>query len=160
MGEIIKVEIDKVIVGLDDGSVIRVDINDVDFVPKVGDKVKIFNDGDHSYIKKADYNFEKNESFKNTDEQDYDKKDSNVTNIYVNQNNNVPYGKYPVNKIAYALLALLLGGIGAHKFYAKKIGTGILYLIFFWTFIPGIVAFIEFIIALTKTPDEYGNIYV
>lgn len=69
-------------------------------------------------------------------------------------------GKVLVNKLVYALLAFFLGGLGAHKFYAGKIGLGILYLVFFWTFIPGIIAFIEFIIALTKTADADGNIEV
>lgn len=69
-------------------------------------------------------------------------------------------GKKSVNKIGYALLAFFLGGFGAHKFYAGKVGLGILYLLFCWTFIPGIIAFIEFIVALTKTADVNGNIEV
>lgn len=161
MGEIIKIEADKVVVGLDDGSVVRVDLDDVDFVPSLGDKVKVFNDGDNNYIRKAKEKSEE-ENFKTVNEREYyrDDLDNRVTNIYVNQNSNIPYGKYPVNKWIYALLAFFLGGFGAHKFYSKKIGKGILYLIFSWTFIPGIIAFIEFIIALTKTPDENGNIYM
>ncbi len=66
----------------------------------------------------------------------------------------------PVNKVAYALFALLLGGLGAHKFYAGKIGLGFLYLFFCWTCIPGIIALIEGIVALTKQADENGNILV
>ncbi|KPS90936.1 hypothetical protein AN697_28135, partial [Enterobacter cloacae subsp. cloacae] len=50
------------------------------------------------------------------------------------------------SRIAAALLAFFLGGFGAHKFYLGKIGQGFLYLIFCWTFIPAIIAFIEFII--------------
>jgi hypothetical protein len=38
---------------------------------------------------------------------------------------------------------LFLGGLGAHKFYMGETGLGILYLVFFWTGIPSIVAFIE-----------------
>ena len=41
------------------------------------------------------------------------------------------------------LLALFLGGFGAHKFYMGHIGLGVLYLLFFWTFIPAIVALVE-----------------
>jgi TM2 domain-containing membrane protein YozV len=40
------------------------------------------------------------------------------------------------NKLVAALLAIFLGGIGAHKFYLQKTGMGILYLVFFWTGIP------------------------
>ncbi|ARU65175.1 hypothetical protein BTV20_06890 [Histophilus somni] len=63
-----------------------------------------------------------------------------------------------VNKIAYCLLAFFLGGLGIHKFYAGKTGLGILYLLFCWTFIPGFIALIEFIIGLTKPADDNGNI--
>lgn len=70
------------------------------------------------------------------------------------------YGQRGVNKLAYCLLAFFLGGIGAHKFYAGKILPGVLYLLFCWTFIPGIIAFIEFLIGLTKESDENGMIWL
>ena len=76
----------------------------------------------------------------------------------VNQGGYVRVGK-PVNKIVYCLLAFFLGGIGIHKFYAGKIGMGIVYLLFCWTFIPGFIAFIEFIIGLCKKADANGNIW-
>lgn len=63
-----------------------------------------------------------------------------------------------VNKVTYALFAFFLGGFGAHKFYAGKVGTGILYIVFCWTFIPSIIALIEGIVALTKPADANGNI--
>ncbi len=47
------------------------------------------------------------------------------------------------NKTVAVLLALLLGGIGAHKFYLGRPVMGVVYLIFFWTLIPGLVALIE-----------------
>ncbi|MDD6205216.1 TM2 domain-containing protein [Succinivibrio sp.] len=67
---------------------------------------------------------------------------------------------HSVNKVGYVLLAFFLGGIGIHKFYAGHILLGFIYLIFCWTFIPGFIAFIEFIIGLCKTADEKGNIQV
>lgn len=65
-----------------------------------------------------------------------------------------------VQKGIYILLALLLGGIGAHKFYAGKWVVGILYLLFSWTYIPVCLAFIDLLIAAFQTPDQYGNIRV
>ena len=38
--------------------------------------------------------------------------------------------------------------------------AGVLYLLFCWTGIPAVIALIEFIIALTKTADERGQIEV
>ena len=69
-------------------------------------------------------------------------------------------GKKPVNKIAYGLLGILLGGLGVHKFYAGKIGLGIVYILFSWTGIPSIIGLIEGIIGLTKEEEEPGMILV
>jgi TM2 domain-containing membrane protein YozV len=41
------------------------------------------------------------------------------------------------------LLAIFLGGFGAHHFYLGRTGLGVLYLCFFWTLIPHIIALIE-----------------
>ncbi len=40
-------------------------------------------------------------------------------------------------------LALLLGGVGAHKFYMGNTGLGIVYILFSLTSIPAIIGFIE-----------------
>lgn len=63
------------------------------------------------------------------------------------------------SRIAAALLAFFLGGFGVHKFYLGRVGQGILYLLFFWTFIPAIIAFIEFIILLVMSDDEFNKKY-
>ena len=52
----------------------------------------------------------------------------------------------PVSKAVLLLLTFFGGGLGAHKFYLGKYWQGALYLLFFWTGIPGLVALIEFII--------------
>jgi TM2 domain-containing membrane protein YozV len=41
------------------------------------------------------------------------------------------------------LLAVILGSFGAHHFYLRRKGLGILYLVLFWTGIPGILGIIE-----------------
>lgn len=58
------------------------------------------------------------------------------------------------------ILAILLGGIGAHKFYLNETGMGILYLVFCWTFIPAIIGLIEGILYLTKSDAEFQDAYV
>lgn len=47
------------------------------------------------------------------------------------------------SRIAAAVLALLLGGVGIHKFYTGAWGWGIVYIVFCWTWIPAIVALVE-----------------
>lgn len=63
------------------------------------------------------------------------------------------------SRIAAALFAIFLGGIGGHKFYLGQPGMGILYLAFFWTFIPTIIAFVEFILLLTMTDEAFDARY-
>ena len=65
-----------------------------------------------------------------------------------------------VNKIAYALIAIFIGDFGIHRFYAGRWLSGIIYLLFFWTMIPGLLGLIEGIVAITRDDDGYGNIPV
>ncbi len=57
------------------------------------------------------------------------------------------------------LLAFFLGGFGAHKFYLGRAGAGIIYVLFFWTLIPAIVAFIEMIIYITMSDESFARKY-
>lgn len=50
--------------------------------------------------------------------------------------------------VVYILLAVFLGGIGAHDFYVGKPFKGIIKLLFVWTGIPSIVAIFNIIGAL------------
>ena len=47
------------------------------------------------------------------------------------------------DEVLGVLLAVFLGSFGLHHFYLKQNGLGILYLIFFWTGIPGLMALVE-----------------
>ena len=47
-----------------------------------------------------------------------------------------------------ALLAFFLGAIGIHRFYMGKTTSGVLMLLFSWTFIPSFIALIDLIIIL------------
>lgn len=61
------------------------------------------------------------------------------------------------DKVVAGVLALLLGGIGVHKFYLGKSGLGLVYLLFSWTFIPAVIAFIEAIIILTQSQETFDS---
>lgn len=60
------------------------------------------------------------------------------------------------SKTTAALLCFFFGGLGVHRFYAGKIGTGFLYL--FTAGLFGIGALIDFIMILTGGfKDKQGN---
>lgn len=58
------------------------------------------------------------------------------------------------SRVTAVVLAFLLGGIGAHKFYCGKIGLGFLYLLFFWTWIPALIALVEGILYLVNSSND------
>ena len=59
------------------------------------------------------------------------------------------------SRSAAIFLSLILGGIGAHKFYVDKPGVGFLYLLFCWTFIPAIFGLIESIQYLSMSEEIF-----
>jgi TM2 domain-containing membrane protein YozV len=63
------------------------------------------------------------------------------------------------SRVTAIVLALLLGGVGAHKFYLGQGGMGVLYLLFFWTFIPAVIAFVEAIIYITQSDADFARKY-
>jgi TM2 domain-containing membrane protein YozV len=73
------------------------------------------------------------------------------------------------SKITAGLLALLLGGFGAHKFYLGYTTEAVITLVAVWgglillgipTLIMGVIVFIEGIIYLTKSDEEFEATYV
>jgi TM2 domain-containing membrane protein YozV len=64
------------------------------------------------------------------------------------------------NRMTAVVLALLLGGLGVHKFYLKQNMQGILYLVFCWTFIPVIFAFLEGLNYLFMSEATFYKKYV
>lgn len=61
------------------------------------------------------------------------------------------------SRIAAGVFALVLGGLGIHKFYMGRVGMGILYLLFCWTGIPSLVALIEGILYLTESDEKFNS---
>lgn len=153
MAKIIKVNGDIISIGTNDGGIKEVRATDLSFVPNVGDEVEIYETENNLIVTKKEENKSKESS-------------NSGININVSNNQNgyqpmyVANNTKAVNKVVYCLLAFFLGGIGIHKFYAGKIGSGILYIMFCWTFVPAVIAFIEFLVALCKKADTNGNILV
>ena len=67
-------------------------------------------------------------------------------------------------RITAGIFALVLGGLGIHKFYLGYTGAGIIHLIVIFTLIGtiviSIIALIEGIIYLTKSDEEFDQTYV
>ncbi len=63
------------------------------------------------------------------------------------------------NKTAAGILGILLGGLGAHKFYLGSWGWGIIYILLIWTYIPSVVGLIEGIIYLTMDDHKFDASY-
>ena len=134
---------------------IKVNPSELNFVPQLGDEVEVHKVDDEIIIIKAEQ-----------------KKDDKFNISIVNENNAVQnqsqvvntqttaVGLHYVNKWVYILLAIFLGGVGAHHFYAGYNGKGIIYLLLSWTGIPVILGFFQGILALFKTPDANGKIAV
>lgn len=63
-------------------------------------------------------------------------------------------------KITAGVLAIILGGLGIHKFYLGRVWMGILYLFFCWTAIPAFLGLIEGILYLCCTEEQFQYRYV
>ena len=63
------------------------------------------------------------------------------------------------SKVAAGLLAIFLGGFGVHKFYLGRAGQGLVYLLFCWTFIPAVIGFVEGIVYLFMSDEEFHAKY-
>ncbi|RZJ25841.1 MAG: TM2 domain-containing protein [Brevundimonas sp.] len=101
-------------------------------------------------------------------EVDFEVADGVATNIYVTSAQRVGSSS-DKNKIVAALLAFFLGWLGIHKFYLGKTTAGIIMLLcgtIGWVLLAippmviGLIAFIEFIIYLVKSDEDFHRDYV
>lgn len=145
--KVIRIDASNAIVGLNDGTTKTYPLSAFNYTPMVGDEVQVYGDGANTIIAKASQNTQQGNN------------GSGSQNVYVNVNQSVP-GGHQVNKVAYCIIALLVGGFGIHCFYANRIGQGVCMLLFFWTGIPAIIALVQLIKALCTPADANGMIYV
>lgn len=160
MKSIIQISDDIITIGdTSNNTLLEVRLSDCNFEPNIGDQVNIFSNEKKTLVSKVIP-----EPVKNVVPSTPEGININIVNDNSNKNevpfSNIEGGSNVVNKTTYLLLTFFLGGLGAHKFYSGKTGLGILYLVFCWTYIPSLIALIEFIIACFKTADRQGRILV
>lgn len=63
--------------------------------------------------------------------------------------------KWEKNKTEAGVIAILFGGLGLHKFYMGKYGTGIIYAALCWTFIPVLIAVMEGVHYLSESEEQF-----
>ncbi len=63
------------------------------------------------------------------------------------------------SKIVAVILALLIGGLGIHRFYLGQTKKGILYLVFCWTGLPSILALVDGVRYLLLSDEEFSKKY-
>lgn len=64
------------------------------------------------------------------------------------------------NRVAAILIGFFLGGFGAHWFYVGNVRRGLMYLVFFWTFIPVFLMYIDIIRWALMSEERWNEIYV
>ncbi len=144
--KVIQIQGGTVYIGKDDGTFQTLPLTAFSFVPSVGDEVEIYSNGQQTIVSRK------------TGSSTAEKQSSQNRNYGTSYQQTTYIGPHVVNKVVYCVLAFLLGGLGIHKFYAGRIGKGILYILFCWTGIPSIIALIEFVMALCRPADDNGNI--
>lgn len=63
------------------------------------------------------------------------------------------------NKTLAAIFALFFGSLGVHRFYLGQVGLGILYLVFFFTFIPFFLGLIDALVFFGMSEEEFDFRY-
>lgn len=80
---------------------------------------------------------------------------ANPASLLDNAFNSVTVGEK--NRIVAAVLAIFLGTFGAHHFYLGNTKRGILYVVFFWTYVPAILGFIEGLTYLGQSDATFAQ---
>jgi len=65
----------------------------------------------------------------------------------------------PKSRSVAIVLAVLLGGIGLHKFYLNRPGLGVLYVLFCWTGIPAALGLLEGFVYLIMSDADFHRLY-
>ncbi len=135
MAEILKNDGANVTIGTDDGKIVSVPIGAINFAdPKIGDKVKIYQDGKNYIVQKEA---------------------SSLSGVYQTEAD----GDKKVNKHIFVWVgSFLFGGFGVDRFLRGQVGTGICKILFGWLTL-GIWPMVDWLISIAKAyGSAYGNV--
>lgn len=145
---------------LKQGRVVKGKILNYDLQNNIG--VISGNDGERYKFTKADWKTEKQPIVNQV--VDFSIAGNNAQEIYLDR-----VVSQEKSKIAASLLAFFLGVLGVHKFYLGCNKAGIIMLLCFFpgmflfgipTIIVGVIAFVEFIIYIVKSDQEFEDTYI
>lgn len=85
--------------------------------------------------------------------------DGEISRIGSGEKPDVEINKKKKRKDIAGLLAFFLGGLGIHKFYLGDNKTGLLYLLFCWTYVPAILGLIDTFIIASMSEDKFDEKY-
>lgn len=140
MAKVLQITSDYISIGTDDGTIKDVLPESFTYTPSVGDEVKVFQGQNGRIIVMKD------------DSKKPEQQQVVINNVNTNTNTvRVVHGREKNKWVAF-FLCLLLGVIGAHKFYEGKVGMGILYIFTFG--LAGVGVVIDLIAILLK-PNPY-----
>jgi TM2 domain-containing membrane protein YozV len=86
---------------------------------------------------------------------DFEVLDQRAIGVYRALGNAITSKQEGKNKSITTLLAIFLGGFGAHKFYLGSWGWGIVYLLTCWLYVPFVVAMVEWIRIVLMSDEEF-----
>lgn len=79
----------------------------------------------------------------------------NPNQVPNNQNPFTPANPNGKSRTTAGILAILLGGLGLHRFYLGQTLVGVIFILTCWTYIPAIIGLIDGIMLLTQSDEEF-----
>ena len=140
MPKILRVNTYEVVLGMEDGSMLKYPRSACNYNPRVNDLVDIYESDFETVISKRERN-------------------SNYGDSRYVDRSTIAGGRY-VDKTIYIILSFVLGCIGIQKFYSGRTMSGIFSLIFSWSGLPTLIGIYDGIKALGIPGDENGRIYI
>lgn len=79
----------------------------------------------------------------------------NLSQVSNNQGSFPPANPTGKSKTTAGILAILLGGLGVHRFYLGQPIIGLICILACWTYIPALLGLIDGIMLLTQSEEDF-----